>query len=149
MIINIKVIDKSCCKYWDGLDAKCSTCLAIVRHIHASEQKVVEGMQCVRSIGDCLHLPIQITIWGVKDYQEGHTSFCTSITEMGNIWDLAPITNQKDINRVACTCSKLTFNIPNWIYMQKETEILLFIMFVVENLLSFGIFFWGCFNWPL
>ena len=43
---------------------------------------------------------------------------------MGNIWDLAPITNQKDINRVACTCSKLTFNIPNWIYMQKETEIL-------------------------
>ena len=43
---------------------------------------------------------------------------------MGNIWDLAPIMNQKDINRVACTCCKLTFNIPNWIYMQKETEIL-------------------------
>ena len=45
------------------LDVECSTCLGIVRHIHASEQKVVEGMCSVLgSIGDCLHLPIQITI---------------------------------------------------------------------------------------
>ena len=72
-------------------------------HRHAKEQTILcsrsKGMYLVVGVGiykwstiqndgDCLHLPIHITIWGVKDYQEGHPSFYTSITEMRNIWDV-------------------------------------------------------------
>ena len=39
---------------------------------------------------------------------------------MGNIWDLVP--QPKKISIVACTCYKLTFNIPNWIYYMYAKE---------------------------